>query len=131
MKKLLLLFALVWLCGVPECRALKSESLVSYCQVAKKTVMTDAEMIQFQFCNGYIQGISDAMQMQQAEIDAKGRLIHKQTYCLPDEVTTTELALVYLKYMDGHPEKLHEDSFVTLWNALNDAYRCPRSAPHL
>ena len=130
MKKLLLLFALVWLYGVPECHALKSESLVSYCQVAKKTVMIDAEMIQFQFCNGYIQGISDAMQMQQAEIDAKGRLIHKQTFCLPDEVTTTELALVYLKYMDGHPEKLHEDAFVTLWNALNDAYRCPRAAPH-
>jgi hypothetical protein len=84
---------------------LKSESLLSYCQVAKKTVWTDNEMIQLQFCNGYIQGISDAIQLNEAMVDAHGRL-------------------VYLKYMDAHPEELHEEASVTVWNALTDAYRC-------
>ena len=126
MRKLLLLVACLSLCYAPDCRAmLKSESLLSYCQVAKKTVWTDNEMIQLQFCNGYTQGISDAIQLNEAMVDAHGRLLHKQTFCLPDDgISTTEAALVYLKYMDAHPEELHEEASVTVWNALTDAYRC-------
>lgn len=139
MKTILLLCAGLWLLFcVPKCHALQSKELVSYCQAAKKAtqVMTNDEMIQWQFCNGYIQGIIDAIDSRQNEVDPRnGHKLHKQWLCIPDGVDTIEIALVYIKHMDEHPEELHEAALNTLWNVVIATYRCTAGttatqAPH-
>jgi hypothetical protein len=45
-------------------------------------------------------------------------------YCAPEGVTLGQLIKVFLKYMDEHPEQLHEDASLMLLRSLRKAFPC-------
>lgn len=61
---------------------------------------------------GYIQGIADAL-------DNDG-------FCLPRNYAAGELKEVVVKYLNDHPEKLHESRGVVVGVALHNAFPCPQ-----
>jgi hypothetical protein len=104
-----------------------SSDLVQRCRGAKMQYMNDGEVGDLQFCEGYVLGITDTELMHQTEVDKTTlKPLHKKFVCMDDSIPVTELVLVYLKYMDDHPALLHTDAEMTVWNAINAAYHCPK-----
>ena len=101
--------------------------LVQRCRGAKMQYMNDGEMADLQFCDGYVLGITDTELLHQMEVDKNTlKPLHKKSVCMDDAIPVTELVLVYLKYMDDHPAELHTEAALTVWNAINAAYHCPK-----
>lgn len=75
------------------------------------------------FCAGYIDGVTDA-----AVVCVK--LVHRVEdlgFCIPAEVAkpeTRETIKVVAKYLDNHPERLHEWALLLVMKALHDAFPC-------
>ncbi|BCG88271.1 hypothetical protein MesoLj113c_43810 [Mesorhizobium sp. 113-3-9] len=44
--------------------------------------------------------------------------------CVPTEVRTTQYARIVVKYLDAHPEELHQDGSYLAYIALNSAFPC-------
>ncbi len=65
------------------------------------------------FCVGYIHGFLDAQSSMQAK-----------KYCPPYPMDTYQIAKVYSKYIQEHPEKLHQNSKITLLEALITYFPC-------
>jgi hypothetical protein len=63
---------------------------------------------------GYIHGF----------LDAHSYNMQEQKYCIPDPIDTYQIAKVYSKYLDDHPEKLHLSASSTLSNALMEYFLC-------
>ncbi|WP_391564517.1 Rap1a/Tai family immunity protein [Sinorhizobium meliloti] len=42
--------------------------------------------------------------------------------CVPSAVRTTQYARIVIKYLQAHPEKLHEDGSYLAWQALQEVY---------
>jgi len=119
---------MVLLVCTPRLFALTSEELVSMCRAAKVDKTTGVEKYDLQGCNGYVLGAFDMMMNVQGRIDKKtSKLINPQFICMPDGgVDTHELVLVFLKYMDDHPAQLHFPASITVNNAVNAAFHCPK-----
>lgn len=69
--------------------------------------------LQMNYCVGYINGFSDNYS-----------LIQEKKICLPTEIEAYQIAKVYVKYLDDHPEKLHQNSNITFPEALNTYFPC-------
>ncbi|MFO2501729.1 Rap1a/Tai family immunity protein [Legionella pneumophila serogroup 1] len=65
-------------------------------------------------CSGYIHGF----------LDAHSFYIQEKKYCIPDPIDTYQIAKVYSKYLDEHPEKLHQSSSFTFSEALIEYFPC-------
>lgn len=65
-------------------------------------------------CSGYIHGF----------LDAHSYNIQEQKYCIPAPLDTYQIAKVYSKYLDDHPEKLHLSARSTLSEALIEYFPC-------
>ncbi|HAT1942727.1 TPA: hypothetical protein RG395_001046 [Legionella pneumophila] len=65
------------------------------------------------FCVGYIHGFLDAQSS-----------IQEKKYCLPYPIDTYQIAKVYSKYLEEHPEKLHQNSNITFSEALISYFPC-------
>lgn len=65
------------------------------------------------FCAGYIHGFLDAHSF-----------IEEKKYCLPYPIDTYQIAKVYSKYLEEHPEKLHQNSNITFSEALIGYFPC-------
>jgi hypothetical protein len=71
-------------------------------------------------CMGYLLGLNDAMNFNNAKLEAPQRI-----YCVPPEsVTSWQIQLVVIKYLEDHPEKLHEEAVVGVMDALTKAFPC-------
>jgi hypothetical protein len=46
--------------------------------------------------------------------------------CVPDEATAGQLAKVVVKFLNDHPERLHEDAFGLIHDAFKAAFPCPK-----
>ena|SRR5437870_246669 len=68
------------------------------------------------FCFGFITGFADA-----------NSLLASSLFCPPPGVTVGQMAKVFLKYMDEHPEDLHRYASPMLATALRKAFSCPGS----
>jgi hypothetical protein len=44
--------------------------------------------------------------------------------CVPEGVNGDQLARIFLKYTDEHPENLHLSGSVSVWNALLYTFPC-------
>ena len=101
--------------------------LVQRCRGAKMQYMNAEEMGDLQLCEGYVLGVTDVQLGQQSMVDKNTlKPVNKKFVCVDDSIPATELVLVYLKYMDDHPADLHKDAVFTVWNAINQAYHCPK-----
>jgi hypothetical protein len=70
-------------------------------------------------CLGFISGVVDLNTM---DLDILKKPIH--TWCVPDGVTTTQLAKVVVKYGNDHPEELHYPGVMVVVGALVGAFPC-------
>ena len=67
-------------------------------------------------CLGYIYGF----------LDANLSYIQEKKYCIPDPIDTYQIAKLYSKYLDNHPEKLHQCASLTLSEALIEYFPCKK-----
>lgn len=67
-------------------------------------------------CEGYIAGINDAM--------SSGYLNKYFQVCLPEGVSTTQLRLILIKYMEQIPQKLHYVAEGIVAEALGNTFPC-------
>jgi hypothetical protein len=107
----------------PKAFALTASDLVESCQVLRKDSLSGLDNQRSLWCVGYMQGALDGMLLYQDVLNNDKRPAVKSV-CLPEEATNKEIGLVFLKFMDEHPEKLHESAGFTFWSAVSHAYPC-------
>ena len=72
-------------------------------------------------CRRYVTGAAEG-------ISAMGQVVRAPTLCIPTSVTDIQMALVTRKYINDHPEKLNLNGVDIVWNALYEAFPCPKPA---
>lgn len=77
------------------------------------------------YCLGFIAGWRGAETLLARHPDLEGTGIQLVPYCVPDAATTDQLRLVWLRYLEMHPEELHETPIFTFISSLRDAFPCP------
>lgn len=70
-------------------------------------------------CMTFVLGVNDTLT---ALMESALKL--KKPYCLPEGVTTGQVALVTKKYLDGNPEKLNYSGVGLVMAALLEAFPC-------
>ncbi|RWO19069.1 Rap1a/Tai family immunity protein [Mesorhizobium sp.] len=75
------------------------------------------------FTSGLCMG---SMEMLQAlsQLRFQGESRPALALCVPTEVRTTQYARIVVKYLDAHPEELHQDGSYLAYMALNSAFPC-------
>ena len=66
-------------------------------------------------CAGYIAGVSDV---------SRGETWGGNRYCAPAGVTIRQLQKIVIKYLNEHPETLHDDASSLVQNAFAHAFPC-------
>lgn len=67
------------------------------------------------FCGGYIWSYVD---------QARTNVELVKSFCIPSEVSLYQSQRVVEKYIESHPEKLHQVAWVTVHTALMEAFPC-------
>jgi hypothetical protein len=101
--------------------------LLDECQNAAKPSTAEARTalddLKATHCLGYLNGARDAFQTW----DVVNRKRHgglPALACISPDAEVRELALVVVKYLNDHPNKLHENYTVLAFTALSEAYPC-------
>jgi hypothetical protein len=81
--------------------------------------MVEAERMKGMNCFGYVRGVWDTFSL----YEAAG---YPPLACIPQEATVGELVRVIVKYLNDHPNQLHEPDNVSLFKALKEAYPCKK-----
>ena len=74
---------------------------------------------QYNVCAGYVIGLVDY----QGTLVAWS-LVEKPIFCTPDNVRASQLVKVITKWLNEHPEKLHQSASSSVPIALYDAFPC-------
>lgn len=69
------------------------------------------------FCLGYMKGVMDSLSVSPAK-----------SICLPN-VTSGQMAKVYMKWVGANPERLHESMYLGVLESLVQAFPCSLDAP--
>ena len=80
------------------------------------------------YCLGYLTGWDDALAAAiEITPDAKAAIENGQRIggCLSAGVTMGQIKLIFLKYVDNHPEQLHLSAAIILSRAMVAAFPCP------
>ena len=51
------------------------------------------------------------------------------TFCLPDQATNMQLALVARSFLEDYPARLHEPAILLVLTAIEQAFPCPATRP--
>jgi hypothetical protein len=70
------------------------------------------------YCRGLLRGLILSMQYYKAS-SRKDAL-----YCTPDDITSEQAVRVVVKYLEGHPEELHETDAILATKAFMQAFPC-------
>jgi len=46
------------------------------------------------------------------------------SFCLPDQVTNDQIIKIFVKYLDDHPEELHQPASLLLVTSMRKAFPC-------
>ncbi len=95
-----------------ECRAVLSADL------DKMQAPADA-MWPIGSCLGFLNGVIDMATIAREESPKTA-----QFFCIPRTVTGAQLAKVFVKYSDNHPEQLHLPAAVIVVLSFKDAFPC-------
>lgn len=93
------------------------------------------EVASLSACLAYVSGFREGHFMGVADATGKGskkqsqysieELYRKQSwFCLPGEVSSNQIAKIFLKYVGDHPEKLHRPAFEQLYEAMKVSFPC-------
>jgi len=47
-----------------------------------------------------------------------------RVFCPADKVVVSQLRTIVIKYLNGNPDKLHQDSGLLIWKAFREAFPC-------
>lgn len=93
-----------------------------------------AVMADMSACYAYIEGFMTGQAIAMGKVIALGTeekdLSYVEArrrymkYCLPETVTHDQIVRVFVKYINDHPEKLHEQAGNMLHAALQEAFPC-------
>lgn len=72
--------------------------------------------VEFGVCIGYMRGFERGVEAALAA--------GQKPFCLPDKVTYGQMARVYLKFTDKHPELLHANGALVYILAMSKAFPC-------
>lgn len=106
--------------------------IVSKCKQAVRDVDNDTsadkppvKSFDVGFCFGFIDGANSAQQVWAAS-DRTNHRNHPMGYCFPDAVTNGQMLRVFVKYLDEHPQDLHEPAALLYIEAMRRAFPCGR-----
>jgi Rap1a immunity proteins len=78
------------------------------------------------FCAGFITGTIDTLHMWIAsDIFAKRTHDEDVKFCFPDNVDNRQILLVFIKYLEEHPEELHKPANLLFVEAMRKVFPCP------
>jgi Ssp1 endopeptidase immunity protein Rap1a len=110
------------LCGNAAAHATSGEEMLKKCKKIPDTASFDAG-----FCAGFVDAVLDTLNMWEASDVFEKRSHDKDVrFCLPEEVTNGQILLVFVKYLEDHPEELHKPANLLLIEALRKAFPCER-----
>ncbi len=73
------------------------------------------------YCIGYVDGIDEMTNMINITREPS-----KRAFCRPENATTRQIVRVVYKYLEDHPEELHEDAYFLAIKALQNAFPCKK-----
>jgi hypothetical protein len=88
------------------------------------------EFMQTARCIAYIKGFRGGHFMGMVEGTRQPELTHEElsraygVVCVPPEASFLQLAQVFIKYINDHPEELHGNAYSQLWISLRKAFPC-------
>ena len=108
--------------------------LLEYCGQAVKSEEphTPAEHFGTAWCLGYIYGFVDgfdALAIASAKDETDYDRLRKSYVCYPKDVTAGQTARVLVKFLNDHPERLHQSASVLMLEAVQNAFPCRSEAP--
>jgi hypothetical protein len=74
-------------------------------------------------CRGYIRGLIDAQSVFAS--DVKHPPSWELVSCIAPDVTNAQTIEVVVKFLDNHPELLHQPAAVLVMQSLHEAFPCP------
>jgi hypothetical protein len=101
-----------------------TEQLLAYCSGVdkmdtKSNMAPSQDVSSLSYCFGYITGVIDTTATFKAVSQTR-----TQGYCIPENATATQLAKVFVKYANAHPEELHYGGLITIALAFNQSFPC-------
>ena len=127
MKKILLCFLVVILCGMSSSALADGNELLKQCKAAEHYMnegqfKKDEDQIKVVFCMGIVEGVGSTMALLSSREDA---LDHKYRVCFPEYgITNRQAVRVVVNYLVNHPKDLHKNEVALLMAAFWDAYPC-------
>jgi hypothetical protein len=108
------------LCGTAKAQALTGSQLQEAC---KAVTDDNTPPIRLGTCLGFVRGVVDTQAMWEvvAQVDKSYPKVHS---CVPKEVEMKQTVQVVLKFLDDHPERLHEPAVILVLEALHNAFPC-------
>jgi hypothetical protein len=129
LKTNVLLFLLLSACGAHAQSGgffMTSNMLSAGCGIAIRTWSEQnpnpIDLLAAQSCTGYLQGAVDTFEFERV----RGSQRSDQTICIPDDVKTEQVIRVFMKYSNDHPEELHKGAPPVVWEAMHQAFPCPK-----
>src|SRR5210317_2065525 len=124
MKKRTLLMLFVAMFMASPARAFDGETLRGACNdvIKYQQNKTDKSVSRLNvgICYGFISGV-----INNHKVMFKYRKVQK-LFCTPENQSNAEIAKIYMKYLDAHPENLQMNGALLLDAALKEAYPCPK-----
>src|SRR6185295_8452520 len=73
------------------------------------------------FCAGFVSGVLSGAEVWKVA-DTLRKQDHPMAFCRPEKSDNGQLVRVFVKYLEDHPEKLHEPAGVLLLASLTNAF---------
>ena len=127
MKKILLCFLVVILCGMSSSALADGNELLKQCKAAEHYMnegqfKKDEDQIKVVFCMGIVEGVGSTMALLSSREDALDR---KYRVCFPEYgITNRQAVRVVVNFLVTHPKDLHKNDVALLMAAFWDAYPC-------
>jgi|HubBroStandDraft_1064217.scaffolds.fasta_scaffold168636_2 hypothetical protein len=111
-------------CRTTNAQSLTGNELQSKCKHAVQETPSDlSSSWSAGLCAGYISGVVDSQAMWEAfeHVEKNYEQFH---YCMPAAATNEQALKIVVKYLDDHPERLHEPANILILEALHKAFPC-------
>ena len=112
MRVILLVVMLLGSLGVSASDISSGNNLLEQCDEWEKV---GGEGFHTGYCMGFINGVRSSVM-----------LFKLNTTCIPEAVTLAQSIRVVHKYLNEHPERLHEHKIILTLDALKEAFPCKR-----
>jgi hypothetical protein len=107
-----------------------AQHMLAYCKPIANAKVVRGDRIQFpsSFDTGRCWGAFEVLQfMLRAQIVGEKRPVIFWI-CIPSESNLSQLVTIFVRYVEKHPERLHEDFPRVALDALEEAFPCPAEA---